>query len=264
VICSIGLFGFAIDMLVKPISNAGLILLLAASTPWVLKTVKRLKVGDYIEFENLTLSEAERKLKSEAVELLEDAPHVAEQPPADDGQTAQQNDAPANIAPILPDVKRVMAAMREINLTERMVLDWLEGQLGVEIKRNVRLGQVELDGVALTSPAPTLVEIKAIQSPSGARKRFHTAIVHLRKAKNAWRQSHGGDPELLIIFTTNAQPDQPEYLELQRVVTELEDELVPVCDVKVVSITDIGLAAGWFKHGSLPTFTDWTKAASTT
>lgn len=248
IISIIGIVGFAIDMLVKPISNAGLILLLAASSPWILKTVKRLKVGDYLEFESLSPSEAQRKLQAEAEELLAESVEPSTNTKQIDDVEGEPPPAPRiaeGALAITPDMDNVLAAMRGINLTERLVLDWLEGQLGVTVRRNVRLGNLELDGLAFTKPVPTLIEIKALNSSPNLSRRLRSARATLNGARREWVHMRSEEPRLLLILTTTSQPGEAEYNEILKSLSAFDHQNVSPIDVKLVSATDIGLHEGW-------------------
>lgn len=245
VISIIGIAGFAIDMVVKPISNAGLVLLLAAAAPWLLKTIKRLKVGDYIEFENLTPSETERKLTAEAEELLDSQDSeklsVDDHAVVDSGLRVTSSCGVSEKFSLRPDSDRLREAIRHVALTEKYVLDWLEGQLGVEIRREVRVGGVMLDAVAMTKPEPTLIEIKAIRSAYNISRRLREAFDHLAAASKTWFRAHGTDTKLMVILSTPFTPDEVEYEAIIDRVSEIERRSAVPVSIKVITASDIGL-----------------------
>lgn len=242
IISCIGIAGFIIDMTLKPVSNAGLILLLAAASPWIIKTVKRLKVGEYLEIETLTQSEAERKLEKEAEEVLAEDPVASPIAPG-----ASREPAPGiAVGSRSPDRGRIQSMMRNMRITETMALDWLERQLDVPVRRSVRVENIELDGLALTEPKPTIIEIKYAQSSKDISRRIRAAREQLNAARHRWRSRTGVDAGQMLILVTSAQPGDDEFAKLEDAIERVQRSDQPL-DIRVVSSADIGLGQGWLK-----------------
>lgn len=216
--------------------------------PVTVKKYITAKVGDYLEFESLSPSEAQRKLQAEAEELLAESVEPSTNTKQIDDVEGEPPPAPRiaeGALAITPDMDNVLAAMRGINLTERLVLDWLEGQLGVTVRRNVRLGNLELDGLAFTKPVPTLIEIKALNSSPNLSRRLRSARATLNGARREWVHMRSEEPRLLLILTTTSQPGEAEYNEILKSMSAFDHQNVSPIDVKLVSATDIGLHEGW-------------------
>lgn len=244
VVSFIGIVGFIIDMWVKPVSNAGLILLLAASCPWLLKLVKRLKVGDYLELEPLTPAEIEQKLDTEAAELVQEAtPKRAETGEIATAKKPTRTPAKAKAAP-KPTIDLIGQTRRHLYLTDQLVLDRLEAEFGVEFRRNVRLGAFELDAVAMTKPIPTLIEIKVVRSSTHIQRRLREAIDHLRTARHEWRRASGEAPRSLLVVAPLMAAHDPDYPMLQTLVSNMSQSSLYDIEIKLVSALDLGSAAG--------------------
>lgn len=219
-------------MFVKPISNAGLILLLAVAAPWILKTVKRIKVGEYLEFENLSPSESERKLETEAQELLEDDVSLEE---------AEAKEATSSIDTtfLIPSTERIKEIMRNIRITESIVLDWVERSLGVPVRREVRMGDFAIDGVALTKPVPTIVEVKVLSRSREVTRRLREVTDTLNKARQEWRFAKSEWPRAMVVLATNSSPEEQEYEDLLRRVEMYERGNVDGVEIKLFSMSDL-------------------------
>lgn len=246
IISFIGVGGFIIDMTLKPVSNAGLILLLAAASPWIIKTIKRLKVGDYLEIETLTQSEAERKLEKEAEEALAEEPEVAQNETIANANDPVADTPTSETARLTPDRDKLKSVMRSIKITEAMALDWAERQLGVPVQRQVRVENIELDGVALTKPTPTIIEIKNLSTTIHADRRVREALNRLTEAKYRWKKRTGDIPSRMLILITSVQPGDEEYAKLQRLIDRMQLRSEPSFHIRIISATDIGLDQGWF------------------
>lgn len=229
-----GLVGFVIDMCIKPISNSALILLLVAAFPWLLRIVKRLKVGEFLEIETASAEEAQAKLQKEAEEanevegdqVLPDATTVPVIPAAPADASGIPPPASTTVTPNLPrsefnapessisaSVGATKTTISQVYSVESLVLDYLQRLMEVPFQRYVRLGAQTLDAVALTEP-PTIIEVKYISVKANYFRRIREVIAQLHMYSHEWRRRKSVRANVILVLASELLEKSTEFRNL--------------------------------------------------
>lgn len=238
VVATIGLAGFVVDMLWKPISNAGLILLGLASMPWLTRLIKSAKLGG-LEIE---LAPAAPPASIGARLAEEVAPEASTLPPEPGPEPSVTEPVPPDSMPgapvaggssdlpkpqtgsggeLFPANQRLALAY----LAEGLVLQDLQRELGGVLQRAVRLDTAygshrEIDGLILTPSETVAVEIKLFLAQRPLKMMIKQAIDRTTGVPFALRKMGYPNPRLVIAIVSDSASTAWE-----RRILELQDSM---------------------------------------
>lgn len=215
VVGGIGLVGFLIDMCVKPISNAGLILLGLASSPWLTKLIKSAKVAG-VELEMAPPAPREATGARLAEEI---GSQPVDQLPASAPSGASEGAQAHPAAPITGTGGNLYAPSDRLALAylaEGLVLQELQREVGGLLQRNVDIGTHgnarQLDGLIVASDATIAVEIKLFIGRPPVKAIITQLHERLEFVPFELRKRGYTNPRVVIAIIT--YDDSSEYTEL--------------------------------------------------
>jgi hypothetical protein len=250
VIAALGLGGFLLDYLWKPISTAGLILLALTASPWLIRVV-RVKKGSLAgwEFELGYPSDPMATGERLAEELRENddqslggsgqaepagAPeNPSAQPPGGD-VIATPGSPQTNIHRAVPTAPLHMQYARAY-LAEGLVFQELQREFGGTIQREVRVGPYAIDGVVFGPTGPVAVEVKLLSSGKALRNRLVSAATRLMQLGALGGEKFGNLRPLLAIVVERMDEASDHW---RRRLREVKSEF-PGIDFRVFSLEDL-------------------------
>lgn len=202
IVAGIGFMGFLIDMTIKPISNAGLILLALASSPWLTKLIKSAKLPGGLELELATPAPPESTGTKLAEELSETSPQTLGAPSSQDQAGGAPQTVPGSAGRLyLPNQGLALAY-----LAEGLVLQELQRETGGLLQRNVLLGAGrarELDGLITTADETIAVEIKLFIGRPPPRAIIDQLVQRLEHLPFELKATGHRDPRVVIALVTD-------------------------------------------------------------
>lgn len=204
VVGTIGFLGFLIDMLVKPISNAGLILLALASSPWLTRLIKSAKLpGVELEFVPSAPPASTGERLAEELSLSPDNVGTPTDPTVG---TDPAQPIPGSAGLLLPPTGR----LAEAYLAEGLVLQELQREAGGFLQKEVELGSYDgkrmIIDALITGGATTLaVEVKLYSNMSPTQAVIDQLVSRFSHVPHELRQMGLLRPTMMIAIVTVEQ-----------------------------------------------------------
>lgn len=242
VVSTLGLIGFLLDYLWKPVSTSGLIMLGLMALPWLMKII-RVKKGTVAgwEFELAQSSIPAETGERLALELQTDATdELGEQPPnnAEGDVINDGNPGPAVIQnePVLTPFQRShVDRVAQAYVAEGLVFQELQREFGGTVQREVKVGPYAVDGIVFGPSGPVAVEVKLFAAGKIVRARLIDAAARLLQLSSFGGEKYSNLRPLLAIVVRDVDSSSDNW---RRRLREINSEFSSI-DIRVFLLDEL-------------------------